>query len=189
VINLPNPAWTDAAHRNGVKSLGCWFWPRTDDFEQLVTQAADGSFPVGDKLIEMADYFGFDGYFINQEGNITADQAARLHEMWRYMRQAAPAGFHLQWYDSLTTAGKVSYQNEFDAVNAPWIIQDGERYCSSTFLNYWWSQAKCNGRTTMPGRSDWIRTRPFLPGPRPAATISRSRTTRVGFSPRAANRC
>ena len=142
VINLPNPAWTDAAHRNGVKSLGCWFWPRTDDFEQLVTQAADGSFPVGDKLIEMAGYFGFDGYFINQEGNITADQAARLHDMWRYMRQTAPAGFHLQWYDSLTTAGRVSYQNEFDAVNSPWIIQDGKRYCSSTFLNYWWSQQK-----------------------------------------------
>lgn len=28
VINPPNPAWTDAAHRNGVLSLGCWFWPR-----------------------------------------------------------------------------------------------------------------------------------------------------------------
>lgn len=142
VINLPNPAWTDAAHRNGVKSLGCWFWPRTDDFEQLVTQADDGSFAVGDKLIEMARYFGFDGYFINQEGDITADQAARLLQMWSYMRQTAPAGFHLQWYDSLTTAGHVSYQNEFDAVNAPWIVQDGKRYCSSTFLNYWWSQAK-----------------------------------------------
>lgn len=142
VINLPNPAWTDAAHRNGARSLGCWFWPRPEEFDVLLTQAADGSFPLADKLVEMAAYFGFDGYFINQEAEITADQATRLREMFVYLRRIAPAEFQVQWYDSLTVDGKVDYENEFDAVNAPWIGDPAHRVCSSIFLNYWWSAEK-----------------------------------------------
>lgn len=45
VVNLPNPAYTDAAHRNGVISLGGWFWPRDTDFGELVEETEDGRFP------------------------------------------------------------------------------------------------------------------------------------------------
>ncbi|WP_020576473.1 endo-beta-N-acetylglucosaminidase [Actinopolymorpha alba] len=142
-INLPNPAWTDAAHRNGVKSLGCWFWPRPENFAEFVEKRPDGSFPVADKLVEMAAYFGFDGYFINQEAAITLEQTALLHELFSYLARTAPPGFHVQWYDSLTMAGTVRYQNEFNATNSPWIVDaDGTRVCSSIFLNYWWSQER-----------------------------------------------
>jgi endo-beta-N-acetylglucosaminidase D len=141
-VNLPNPAWTDAAHRNGVKSLGCWFWPRPEDFDEFVERRPDGSFPVADKLVEMAVYFGFDGYFINQEARITPEQAEALHEMLAFMARIAPEGFHIQWYDALTTDGRVRYQNEFNEVNAPWIVADGTRVCSSVFLNYWWSEER-----------------------------------------------
>lgn len=142
VINLPNPAWTDAAHRNGVRSLGCWFWPRPEEFDVLISQAADGSFPLADKLVEMATYFGFDGYFINQEAEITPDQATKLRAMFEYLHRIAPPGFHVQWYDSLTVDGKVDYENEFDAVNAPWVGDAQHRVNSSIFLNYWWSAEK-----------------------------------------------
>ncbi|REF35603.1 endo-beta-N-acetylglucosaminidase [Thermasporomyces composti] len=141
-VNLPNPAWTDAAHRNGVKSLGCWFWPRPEDFAEFVERRPDGSFPVAEKLVEMAVYFGFDGYFINQEGQVTPEQAEALHEMLGFMARIAPEGFHIQWYDALTTDGRVRYQNEFNEVNAPWVVADGTRVCSSIFLNYWWSEER-----------------------------------------------
>lgn len=117
VINLPNPAWTGAAHRNGVKRLGCWFWPRPEDFDVVVERDSDGSFPVGE----------FGGYFINQEGDIAPDPAARLHEMFVYMRANAPERFHIQWYDPLTVDDTVTFENQ--------------RVCSSIFLNYWWSAA------------------------------------------------
>lgn len=33
----------------------------------MIVKDENGNFPVADKLIEMAGYFGFDGYFVNQE--------------------------------------------------------------------------------------------------------------------------
>ncbi|MFF2502642.1 hypothetical protein ACFVTY_04530 [Streptomyces sp. NPDC058067] len=137
LINLPNPAYTDAAHRNGAKSLGCWFWPRSGAFSDYLERRADGSFPVADKLIEMADYFGFDGYFINQEATTAPADAAELMEMLTYLRAHAPEGFHLQWYDTIMVDGKLDYQNQLNDKNAPWI-QNGETPVNnSLFANYW----------------------------------------------------
>ncbi|MFF1396259.1 hypothetical protein ACFVZD_20910 [Streptomyces sp. NPDC058287] len=132
LVNLPNPAYTDAAHRNGVRSLGCWFWPRSGDFEDYLEQRPDGSFPVADKLIEMAAYFGFDGYFVNHEAETPPGQAARLHDLLRSLRERAPEGFHLQWYDTITPDGHLDYLNHLSADNAPWLdVSD------SIFANYW----------------------------------------------------
>ncbi|MFC9246172.1 hypothetical protein ACFT7S_19855 [Streptomyces sp. NPDC057136] len=141
LINLPNPAYTDAAHRNGVKSLGCWFWPRTGAFADYLDQRADGSFPVADKLIEMAGYFGFDGYFINQEAETPAAEAAKLMEMLTYLRAQAPEGFHVQWYDTIMVNGKLDYQNQLNDKNAPWIQHDGTPVNNSLFANYWMPDA------------------------------------------------
>jgi endo-beta-N-acetylglucosaminidase D len=142
VVNLPNPAWTDAAHRNGVKSLGCWYWPRDDAFSRLVTKNPDGSFPVADRLLAMASYFGFDGYFINQEGDVTAAEASALMAMLTYLRAKAP-GFLLQYYDAMLPNGEVDYQNQFDSANAPWIRNGGTPVCDSMFVNYGWGSTEC----------------------------------------------
>lgn len=143
VINIPNPAYTSAAHRNGVKSLGCWFWPRhSQNFSDWVVQNPDGSFPVADKMIEMAEYFGFEGYFINQEATISLANAQKLLDMLKYLRAEAPEDFHIQWYDSLSINGGLTYQNTFNNVNYPWIKNNGEDVCNSIFTNYWWNQQK-----------------------------------------------
>lgn len=137
LINLPNPAYTDAAHRNGVKSLGCWFWPRDGEFSDYLEQRADGSFPVADKLIQMAAYFGFDGYFINQEADTAPADAVKLMEMLTYLRAQAPEGFHVQWYDTITVNGKLDYQNQLNGKNAPWIQNGDTPVSNSLFANYW----------------------------------------------------
>lgn len=143
-INLPNPAYTDAAHRNGVLSLGCWFWPREEEiFADLVEQKPDGSFPVADKMIEMALYFGFDGYFINQEDTISEEDSHALLKMMKYMRKNAPEYFHLQWYDTIILDGKLRYQNQFNDQNDPWIqSSDGTRIIDSIFINYAWNKER-----------------------------------------------
>ncbi|MDK8183593.1 carbohydrate-binding protein [Paenibacillus sp. UMB4589-SE434] len=135
VVNIPNPAYTDAAHRNGVISLGGWFWPRNINFAELVEKTPDGKFPVADKMIEMAKYFGFDGYFINQEATISKAHADLLMEMLKYMRAQ---GMYLSWYDSLTIDGKISYVNGFNEKNSPWLKdeRDGKRANDSIFMNY-----------------------------------------------------
>ncbi|WP_344518567.1 endo-beta-N-acetylglucosaminidase [Streptomyces rectiviolaceus] len=137
LINPPNPAYTDAAHRNGVKSLGCWFWPRPGAFAPYLERYADGSYPVADKLIEMAEYFGFDGYFINHEAETPPDEAKRLRELLTYLRSRAPEGFHLQWYDTIRPDGGLDYLNHLNDENAPWL----ESAADSFFANYWMTEA------------------------------------------------
>lgn len=135
VVNLPNPAYTDAAHRNGVISLGGWFWPRDTDFGELVEETEDGRFPVADKMIEMAEYFGFDGYFVNQEASISEEHAAQLMKMLKYMRES---GLYFSWYDSLAPNGELQYINFFNEMNAPWVLdqRDGRQPNDSIFINY-----------------------------------------------------
>lgn len=142
LINLPNPAYTDAAHRNGAKSLGCWFWPRNGSFSDYLEQRADGSFPAADKLIEMADYFGFDGYFINQEAETAPADAVKLMEMLKYLQAQAPTGFHVQWYDTIMVNGELDYQNQLNDKNAPWLQDDGKPVNDSLFANYWMPDAE-----------------------------------------------
>lgn len=71
ILNIPNPTYTDAAHKNGVMSLAGIFFSDNDrgqqTYKQMLVKDQTGKFPVAEKLIEMAHYFGYDGYFINQE--------------------------------------------------------------------------------------------------------------------------
>lgn len=49
-MNLPNPACTNAAHKNGVLSLGCMFQPRAyQNFEVMLykDEAAFNGFEAG----------------------------------------------------------------------------------------------------------------------------------------------
>ncbi len=66
----------------------------------------DGStFPVADKLIEMTEYYGFDGWFINQEtagGN--AQLAQDMRDFMIYIQQNSD--LEIQWYDAMTEAGE-----------------------------------------------------------------------------------
>jgi endo-beta-N-acetylglucosaminidase D len=70
LILAPNPGVIDASHRNGVPVLGTIFFPPTvygGDIQWVwdLVQKSGNTFPVADKLIEVAEYYGFDGYFIN----------------------------------------------------------------------------------------------------------------------------
>ena len=42
--------------------------------DTFLSQEKDGSFPLADKLIEVAKIYGFDGWFINQETEGTEEQ-------------------------------------------------------------------------------------------------------------------
>ncbi|KJL17293.1 Glycosyl hydrolase family 85 [Microbacterium azadirachtae] len=144
VIDIPNPGWTEAAHKNGARSIGGWFWPRPVDFDSFLVQNADGSFPVGDKMIEIRRYFGFDGLFINQEGTVTAAQIAKFQDLLRYIKRTDP-DFYLQGYDSADfDTGVVTYENRLSENNLRWLGTPDEPIYDSIFMNYWW-QAEDGG--------------------------------------------
>ena len=153
IILAPNPTIIDAAHRNGVKVLGNVFFPPTayggqfqwvNDFLQKI----GNTFPVADKLIEAAEYYGFDGWFLNQEtagGN--SQTAANMRDFMIYFQENS--NLEIEWYDAMTENGNVSWQNQLNSLN-DWYFQWGDTLVSETmFLNFWWNATGLNNSRTL----------------------------------------
>ena len=162
LILAPNPTIIDAAHRNGVKILGNIFFPPAaygGQFQWVndFLQKSGNTFPVADKLIEAAEYYGFDGWFINQEtsgGN--SQTAADMRDFMIYFQQHS--NLEIEWYDAMTESGSVSWQNQLDTQN-DWFFQYGDSLVSQTmFLNFNWSSTGLNNSRTLAqslGRSEY----------------------------------
>ena len=113
LILAPNPTVIDAGHRNGVPVLGNVYLPPTAFGGQIqwvrdFVQRDGATFPVADKMIEAAEYYGFDGWFINQEtagGN--AQLATDMRDMLEYFH--AHSSLKIVWYDSMTQTGATKF--------------------------------------------------------------------------------
>ena len=145
-IQAPTGEVIDAAHTNGVPIVGVLGFPwgsgygYVEQVSAFCQKAADGSFPVADKLIEMMDYYGFDGWFFNQESyGCSAEIAARLNEMMRYMHEKRP-DIVISWYDSMVETGGVSYQDAVNDSNKFWMTPNEKGYwgVDEFFMNYNW---------------------------------------------------
>ena len=138
-IAIPMAAATNAAHRNGVLSIAEYFLPRNPQYtEEWLQKDEYGNFPYADKLIEIMEFYGFDGYFINQEEAIPVEYVPVMKEIMQYMMDR---GAYIQWYDSLTNAGSISYQNIFNSTNSDFVYDTTHGYgqvSHSIFLNYWY---------------------------------------------------
>lgn len=150
LVVCPTGEFTDAAHTNGVPvvaTLGFPFGNGTGYAAQVSAfcqKADDGSFPVADKLLEVMEYYGFDGYFFNQESQgCSPEVARRLNEMMRYMRQKCP-DILLSWYDSMVESGGVNYGNAVNSENSFWMEKDeqGLYGIDEFFMNYDWRQGQ-----------------------------------------------
>lgn len=99
---IPTAAHVDAAHRNGALAIGWLGSPNNGDPTYYFTmKAADGSYPVGNKLVDLAAYFGFDGYFFNLEGGIYApDVQGMALAMKARAKALGLSTFYLQYYDN-----------------------------------------------------------------------------------------
>ena len=151
-IQGPTGELIDAAHTNGVPIVGTLGFPwgyGTGYVEQVSAfcqKAEDGSFPVADKLIEVMDYYGFDGWFFNQESyGCNTEIANRLNEMMRYMHVKRP-DIIISWYDSMINTGSVSYQDAVNSSNKLWMEPDenGVWGVDEFFMNYNWTNSKIN---------------------------------------------
>jgi endo-beta-N-acetylglucosaminidase D len=95
---IPNPAMTDAAHRNGALCLGTIFQPDHRIFDASIVSPQQ----VAAKLVDLAVYFGFDGYFMNFELGTPKghkqilDLLALMHEE---ANRRGKRDFYIQFYD------------------------------------------------------------------------------------------
>lgn len=152
LICCPSGEFIDAAHTNGVPvvaTLGFPWGSGTGYVEQVrkfVQKAEDGSFPVADKLIQVMDFYGFDGYFFNQESyGCSAEEGKLIDEMMRYMHRLRP-DMLISWYDSMLPTGSVSYQNAVNDSNKQFMTdsEDGTRAIDEFFMNYDWGDYQVN---------------------------------------------
>lgn len=152
IIVPPSPDVTDLGHKNGVPVLGTVFFPQDahgGKLEWLNTflQSEDGkTFPMADKLIEVAELYGFDGWFINQETEgteeepLTAEHAEKMAAFIRYFKEQAPE-LSLVYYDSMTSEGKMDWQNALTDKNTMFMKdEDGTALSDGMFLNFWWTE-------------------------------------------------
>lgn len=148
LILSPSADVIDAAHRNGVRAYGTVFFPPVAYGGQIqwvndFVQRSGSSFPVADKLIEVAGYYGFDGWFINQEtGGGDAALANQIRDFMLYVQ--ANSDIEIQWYDSMIENGSIAWQNALNANNDMFFQYDGQLVSDGFFINFNWTS---NGLT------------------------------------------
>lgn len=153
IFAFPSPDIVDIAHTNGVPvyaTLGFpWGSGHADSIQLLKDMVEDdgnGGFPFADKMIEMAVYFGFDGYFFNQETyGHNEETAIKLNEFLRYFRsESRKAGtpLNISWYDAMANSGGVSHQDAVNSKNDLFMKKfdnDNDYGVDEFFMNYNWN--------------------------------------------------
>ncbi|ORY99667.1 glycoside hydrolase [Lobosporangium transversale] len=160
LITIPPVVWTNAAHRNGVRCLGTiiteWLpgvlvtdemvsGPGQAFVDQEGNDIVDRRFfsrAYADKLVQLAVYFKFDGWFINIESILRGGnkQAEQMYAFLAYLRkrlhEAIPNGGELIWYDSvISSTGEVAWQDKLSSENYRFFEQS-----DGIFTNYTWKE-------------------------------------------------
>ncbi|WP_026211936.1 endo-beta-N-acetylglucosaminidase [Longispora albida] len=151
LILAPNATVIDAAHRNGVKVYGTVFFPPTAYGGQIqwvrdFVVKSGTRYPVADKLNQVAQHYGFDGWFINQE---TAGGDAALSTSLRdFMKYARTSPTEFMWYDSMVESGGISWQDALNSSNDSFLQEGSSRVSDSMFLNFNWSSSDLTSSRT-----------------------------------------
>ena len=151
--------------------LGTIFFPQTahggkiEWLDKFLEKDAQGNFPIADKLIEAAEAYGFDGWFVNQEtdtavesfdgaaageepsgsaeGGLTKQHAVLMQEFILQFQEKAGDKLDIMWYDSMTSEGKMDWQNALTDKNTYYMTdKNGNPVSDSMFLNFWWTTDK-----------------------------------------------
>ncbi len=166
-VHIPAKPWIDAAHKNGVKVIGTVYLAVNQYGGKIETVASllEGNhktgFPVAHQLIRIAQYYGFDGWLINQETDLTQTTdakdrfisgkkehkeakklAEKIQGFMAYLTQTAPPSMEIHWYDSMLADGSIHWQNQLNDKNAI-FLQNGpgetNKISDALFINYGWN--------------------------------------------------
>jgi endo-beta-N-acetylglucosaminidase D/PKD repeat protein len=104
IILPPSAPVIDAAHLNGTRVLGQIFFPTTTHSglpawtAQMNTKNSDGTFPYARKCVEIAKYYGFDGWFLNSETVTGTNWGEWVADYLAYAAQQGLTGQEIQVY-------------------------------------------------------------------------------------------
>ncbi|XP_012968918.2 cytosolic endo-beta-N-acetylglucosaminidase isoform X2 [Mesocricetus auratus] len=140
-VTVPPVCWTNAAHRHGVCVLGTFITEWQDGgrlCESFLAGDARSYQAVADRLVQMAQFFRFDGWLINIENPLSPAAVGNTPSFLRYLttqlHQQVPGGLVL-WYDSVVQSGQLKWQDELNEQNR--VFFDS---CDGFFTNYNWRE-------------------------------------------------
>lgn len=167
---VPTPDVIDAGHRNGVPVLGTLFfnWSNSiadqEKFAAALQQDEDGTFPIARKLVDLAKYYGFDGYFINQEttGDIVSPLGKKMRDFMLYTKEYSAQVNHpvkYSWYDAMTYEYGRYHEDGLGEYNYQFMEKEGDKVPADHFFaNFNWTKEKNDYSVTMAkwlGRSQY----------------------------------
>ena len=167
---VPTPDVIDAGHRNGVPVYGTLFfnWSNSiadqEKFAEALKQDPDGSFPIARKLVDMAKYYGYDGYFINQEttGDLVEPLGEKMRQFMLYSKEYAAKVNHpikYSWYDAMTYNYGRYHQDGLGEYNYQFMQPEGDKVPADNFFaNFNWDKAKNDYTITT---ANWIGRNPY----------------------------
>ncbi|KAJ3075435.1 hypothetical protein HDU98_008173 [Podochytrium sp. JEL0797] len=92
------------------------------------------------KMIHLAQFYNFDGWFINIESDLgSPHHVSAVRDFLRYLMRgmhAAIAHAKVMWYDSLTIHGELAWQDRVTDENRDFLDA-----CDALFVNYTWKQS------------------------------------------------
>ncbi|MCI5775460.1 MAG: LPXTG cell wall anchor domain-containing protein [Aerococcus sp.] len=158
---VPPVDMIDAAHKNGVPIYGTIFFKWSDEdkdveiVNKFLERDTDGHFKAAKKLVDIAEFYGFDGYFINQEtvvpygnGKNYADDFIAFMTDAKRLGKEKDKPIEFAWYDSMTNSGFRSYINGVNESNNHFVeaSDNNQSVVDEFFMNFdWLSKDKIDG--------------------------------------------
>ncbi|XP_008847885.1 cytosolic endo-beta-N-acetylglucosaminidase isoform X2 [Nannospalax galili] len=140
-VTIPPVGWTNAAHRHAVCVLGTFIteWQDGAKLCEAFLAGDESSYQaVADRLVQIAQFFRFEGWLINIENSLSPAAVRNLPRFLRYLtaqlHQQVPGGLVL-WYDSVLQSGHLKWQDELNKQNR--VFFDS---CDGFFTNYNWRE-------------------------------------------------
>lgn len=151
IIVPPTAPVVDVCHMNGVKVLGNVFFPPSaysgdPEWVRQFLKEENGVYPIAKKMYEIAKFYGFDGWFLNEE---TYASTQSQWEGWiSYFYECAHADgnydMELQWYDANYYASGIMPLLAIDD-NVSYMANYGS--ASATGISGNWSTFQSAGKT------------------------------------------
>ncbi|XP_051015117.1 cytosolic endo-beta-N-acetylglucosaminidase isoform X2 [Acomys russatus] len=140
-VTIPPVCWTNAAHRHGVCVLGTFIteWQEGGRLCEAFLAGDERSYQaVADRLVQIAQFFRFDGWLINIENSLSPAAVGNTPLFLQYLttqlHRQVPGGLVI-WYDSVVQSGQLKWQDELNEQNR--VFFDS---CDGFFTNYNWRE-------------------------------------------------
>ncbi|CAB3401409.1 unnamed protein product [Caenorhabditis bovis] len=138
-VTIPPEGYTKIAHQHGVLSLGTFIteWTGGALICHEILNNEEILEKVADALVQIADYYGFDGYLINVENPVSPVGVYNLLYFLQLLTSkihASNENSRIIWYDSVLTNGKLHWQNALNEHNSEFY-----NACDGIYLNYNWN--------------------------------------------------